>query len=154
LLAAERGASQIFRGAGWFLVLIALFVTLFLLNEARRANWADPVGMLPALCIVWFICGGFAYAAFKLAASKNDNSVLKAEGKVNFVKVEKRVSSASSTGPRRRTVQEYELRVGRTPFEDVDEELINLIEEGDIYSFYYTKDTKDILSCEFVSRAK
>ncbi|MBI2330925.1 MAG: hypothetical protein HYU84_01890 [Chloroflexi bacterium] len=154
LLETERGVSQIFKWAGVFLLLLAFGITLLLLNEARKLNWQDLAGMTPALCVVWFICGGFAYGALKIAGSKNDHSVQKAEGKVNFVKVEKRVSNTSSSGPRYRTVQEYELRVGKIAFEDVDEELLNLIEEGDVYAFYYTKDTKDILSCEFISKEK
>lgn len=154
LLEIEQGASQIFRWVGIFLLLIAIFASLFLLNEARKVNWADLIGLTPALCIIWLICGGFAYGSFKLAGSKNDNSVQKAEGKVNFVKVEKQVSTGSSSGPRYRTVQQYELRVDKIAFEDVREELLNLIDEGDIYAFYYTKDSKEILSCEFISKAK
>lgn len=154
LLEAERGANQFFRWGGISLVLLALGISLGLLNEARKVNWEDLVGITPALCVVWSICGLFAYGAFKLAGSKFDNSVQNVEGKVNFVKVEKQVSSASSSGPRHRTVQQYELRVEKIAFEDVREELLNLIEEGDKYAFYYTKDTKDILSCEFISKGK
>jgi hypothetical protein len=51
-------------------------------------------------------------------------------------------------------VQQYELRVGKIAFENVDEELLNIIEEGDTYSFYYTKQVKQILSCEFISKGK
>lgn len=68
--------------------------------------------------------------------------------------MEKQVSSASNTGPRHRTVPQYELRVGQVAFEDVDGELLNIIEEGDTYIFYYSKDTKDILSCEFTAKGK
>jgi hypothetical protein len=154
LLEAERGASQIFRWVGIGLFLLAFSITIFLLNEARKVDWQDLAGITPALCVVWFICGGFAYAAFKLAGSKNDNSVQKAEGNVNFVKVEKQVSTGSSTGPRHRTVQQYELRAGKVAFEDVDEELLNVIEEGDTYAFYFAKETKEILSCEFIAKGK
>lgn len=153
-LEAERGANQFFRWLGMGLLLLATGITLFLLNEARKINWEDLAGMTPALCFVWFICGLFAFGSFKISASKNDNSVQTVEGKVNFVKVEKQVTNASSSGPRHRTVQQYELRVGSVAFEDVSEELLNLIEEGDIYAFYYTKDTKEFLSCEFISKEK
>lgn len=155
LLEVERGASQIFRWVGIFLLLIAIFVTLFLLNEARKVNWADLIGLSPALCIVWLMCGGFAYGSFKLAGSKNDNSVQKAEGEVNFVKVESRESYKTASGSTSyRTVQKYELRVDKVKFQDVNEELLNLIREGDVYAFYYAKDSKQILSCEFISKGK
>jgi hypothetical protein len=49
-------------------------------------------------------------------------------------------------------VQQYEMRVGKIKFVDVDEELLNTINAGDTYIFYYTKDAKEILSCEFVRK--
>lgn len=154
LLEAERGANQFFRWLGFGLLLLATGLSLLLLNEARKMNWEDLAGIVPALSIIWLICGLFAFGSFKISASKNDNSVQIVEGKVNFVKVEKQVTNASNSGPRHRTVQQYELRVGKVAFENVNEELLNLIEDGDTYAFYYTKDTKEILSCEFISKEK
>lgn len=105
---------------------------------------------VPAIFAVLFVGG-----AVFLNTMKIDHSVQKAEGKVKFVKVEKRETDTATDGTITfRDVEEYELRVGREAFEDVDEEMINILEEGDIYAFYYTKDAEQILSCEFISKGK
>lgn len=93
--------------------------------------------------------------AFFLTRLKVDHSVQKLEGKVKFVKVEKREVDVLADGSTNyRDVEEYELRVGRKVFGNVDEEMLNLIDEGDTYAFYYTKDAEQILSCELIAKGK
>jgi hypothetical protein len=119
------------------------------------ASQDDIVQLIIAAAIPTVIIGFFVCGAFWLASAKLDYSFQKVEGEVNFVKVESRESYKTASGSTSyRTVQKYELRVGRVKFEDVNEELLNLIREGDIYAFYYTKDLKDILSCEFIAKGK
>jgi hypothetical protein len=99
------------------------------------------------------IIGFFVWIMFWLASSKLDHSLQNVEGNVRLVKVEKTQSYKTASGSTsQRKVQQYELRVGRVKFEDVNEELLNILREGDIYIFYYTKDAKDILSCEFIRK--
>ena len=156
----EKGASQIFFWAGVVLVLLGFVATYGILQPAIKSGFvvtglSELIGPLVGLSVTWGVLGIFAVGAFRLSKSKFDSSVQNVEGKVNFVKVEKRESYNTAGGSTSyRTVEEYELRVGRVVFEDVDGELLNIIEEGDVYAFYYTKDTKDILSCEFVSKGK
>ena len=156
---AESGANQIFFWAGVVFILIALAFSYGLFKPVVEAGWttarmSDLVGSAIGFVVVWGILGFLAIGSFRLSKSKMDSSVQKVEGKVNFVKVEKRVTNTSSNGPKYRTEEQYELRVGRIAFENVEEELLNTIEEGDTYAFYYTKDTKDILSCEYISKGK
>jgi hypothetical protein len=74
---------------------------------------------------------------------------------VKFIKVERQESYKTVSGSTsQRTVQRYELRVGKMKFVDVNEELLNMIDAGDTYVFYYTKDSKEILSCEFIAKGK
>ena len=156
----EKGASQIFFWAGIVFLLIALGSSVGVLLSAFDAGFTlksmeDLIDPAIGLAVTWGVLGFFAVGAFRLSKSKFDSSVQSVEGKVKFVKVEKEEWTQSTDGIRSsRTVEEYELRVGRVAFEDVDEELLHLIEEGDIYAFYYTKDSKEILSCEFISKAK
>lgn len=156
----EKGASQIFFWAGVVFILIALVATYGIVKPAFEYGFAvggltDLIGTAIGLAIAWGILGFLAVGSFRLSRSKFDSSVLHVEGKVNFVKVEKEEWTESTDGIRSsKTVEEYELRVERVAFEDVDEELLNIIEEGDTYAFYYTKETKDILSCEFISKGK
>lgn len=158
---SEKGADQIFIGAGIFFIIVALIVIYFVAGESilklfsgESLSSQDTLaivlgGGLPAL-----LFGFFAFGAFKLGTSKMDNSVQTVQGKVNFVKVEKQVPTSTSSVSSYRTVQQYELRVGKVAFENVGEELLNIIDEGDTYTFYYTKQTKQILSCEFISKGK
>lgn len=146
---------------GILLLLIAGFFSYKILTDATGGNWKLVTSSVLAanalgLIMLWGALGFLAFKAFRIAAdsSKSEYFVQKAQGKVNFVKVEARVNRASSNGPKYRTEEQYELRVGRTTFEDVDGELLNIIEEGDIYAFYFVKDTQDILSCEFISKGK
>ena len=115
----------------------------------------DAEGMMAAIGIPGILVLIFVGGAFLIARTKVDHSVQKAEGKVNFVKVEKRDSDVSADGTTKyHDVEEYELRVGRKAFENVDEEMLNLINEGDTYAFYYTKDAEQILSCELIAKGK
>jgi hypothetical protein len=160
LAEGERFAKNVFIGAGLVFILIAVGVTIGMIASgiARGLTFSnispeDIVGMAVGIGLPWLVLGLFALGAFRLAATRLDTSVLSVEGRVNFVKVEKQVSSRSAGGSTTsHTVEEYELRVGSVNFEDVDEELLNIIEEGDIYAFYYTKDAKDILSAELVKK--
>ena len=158
---SEKGADQIFIGAGIFFIVVGLIVIYFVAGDSimklfsgESLSSSDTLaialgGGLPAL-----LFGFFGFGAIKLGTSKIDNSVQNVQGKVNFVKVEKQVPTSASSVSSYRTVQQYELRVGKIAFENVGEELLNIIEEGDTYAFYYTKQTKQILSCEFISKGK
>lgn len=156
----EKGASQLFFGAGVVFLLIALGISIGVLWSVFRAGFTitrmeDLIQPAIGLVLPWGLLGFLAIKSFTFSRSKFDSSVQSVEGKVKFVKVEKEEWTQSTDGVHSsRTVEEYELRVGRVAFENVDEELLDLIEAGDIYAFYYTKDTKDILSCEFISKGK
>ena len=156
----EKGSSRIFFWAGVVLVLFGIGASYGILKPVIEfgndvMGWSDLIGPFIGLAVVWGVLGFFATGAFRLSRSRFDSSVQHVEGKVDFVKVEKQESyQTADDSTSYRTVEEYELRVGRIAFEDVDGELLDIIEEGDTYAFYYTKDTKDILSCEFVGKGK
>lgn len=158
---SEKGADQIFIGAGIFFIVIALIIIYFVAGESilklfsgESLTSSDTLSIVLGGGLPTLLFGFFAYGAFKLGTSKLDNSVQTVQGKVNFVKVEKQVPTSTSSVSNYRTVEQYELRVGKIAFENVDEELLNIINEGDTYVFNYTKQTKQILSCEFISKGK
>lgn len=156
----EKGSSRIFFWAGVVLVLFGIGASYGILKPVLEfgndvMGWSDLIGPFIGLAVTWGVLGFFTIGAFRLSRSRFDSSVQHVEGKVDFVKVEKQESyQTADDSTSYRTVEEYELRVGRVAFEDVDGELLDIIEEGDTYAFYYTKDTKDILSCEFVGKGK
>jgi hypothetical protein len=119
------------------------------------ASQNDIVGMVTGIGIPGLLLGFFAWGSFKIAASEVDNSVQQVRGKVKFVKVEKLFSEKRPNGSMLyRTIEEYELHVGKVNFENVNQETLNIIEVGNIYAFYYTKDSKDILSAELIAKGK
>ena len=110
-------------------------------NEASLINGAIFILVLTA----------FAFLFLRGLFEKKKFSIGTVEGKVNFVVVEKKAgSSTSSTATK---VRQYEMRVENEKF-DVAESLANIINEGDVYAFYYTGDTRHILSCEFISKGQ
>ena len=152
----EKGGSKILIGFGVLLILIAIGVTIgvgsSVLSDGFTSN--DIPGLVLGIGLPVLLLGFFARGSFKIAYSKTDNSVQSVEGKVNFVKVEAQVPTSTGSGSSYRTVEEYEMRVGKVAFDDFEEELLNIIEEGDTYAIYYTKDAKEILSAEFVKKGK
>jgi hypothetical protein len=159
----EKNATKTFRNIGIGLILLNLLIVGGMLLSASASGFSfssaprkEVLEFIIAAVIPTIIIGLFVWLMFWLASSKKvDYSFQSVEGEVNFVKVERRQSYKTAGGSTsQRTVQKYELRVGKVKFEDVDEELLNLIKEGDIYAFYYVKDTKQILSCEFVRQGK
>lgn len=156
----EKDSSKIFRNIGIGLILLnILIVAGFILNVTgggfsfSTASRDDLIGMAAMMVVPTIIIGFFVWIMFWLASSKLDHSLQNVEGNVRLVKVEKTQSYKTASGSTsQRKVQQYELRVGRVKFEDVNEELLNILREGDIYIFYYTKDAKDILSCEFIRK--
>ena len=110
-------------------------------NEASLINGAIFILVLTA----------FAFLFLRGLFEKKKFSVEAVEGKVNFVAVEKK--AGGSTNSTATKVRQYEMRVENEKF-DVSESLANIINEGDVYAFYYTGDTRHILSCEFISKGQ
>lgn len=158
----DKSSSRTFRNFGFGLIFINILVVAGMLLSAMdsgfsfsTASRADIMPLIIAAAIPTVIIGLFVWVMFWLASAKLDYSFQTVEGEVNFVKVESRESYKTASGSTsHRTVQKYELRVDKVKFQDVSEELLNLIREGDIYAFYYTKDTKEILSCELIAKGK
>jgi hypothetical protein len=153
----EKSTDRFMIGVGIAIIILGLALSYTTITRVM----AEGISTLPmsqlllGIGLPWGLCGFFAFKCFQIAFSKNDNSVQSVEGKVNFVRVEKTVEERRSDGGHDlRKVQQYELRVGGVTFEDVDDELLNLINQGDMYAFYYTKQTKLILSAEEVKKGK
>ena len=98
------------------------------------------------------VIGLVLFLVYQRANKKVDTGVRKAQGPVNIVKVEKEViDHARGAGKNRiyrKRIQVYEMRVGGTTFDNVSEDLPNLIQNGDEYTFYYTGHPFTILSAE------
>jgi len=89
----------------------------------------------------------FAFLFLRGLFTRKKFSIEKVEGQVNFIATEKKTTSFTSNKDTK--IRHYEMRVGSEKF-DVSEDLLNIIDESDVYAFYFTGDTRNILSCEFI----
>ena len=111
---------------------------------------------LPFICMGLFfliVFGGILIVVlrvvFEKANRKVDTTVRRAEGVVNFVWVERRERNTSKTGSYYKTVRVLEMRLGGENF-TVNQELPNLIGQGEKWVFYYTNHPFKFLSAEQV----
>jgi hypothetical protein len=107
--------------------------------------FVGPIGIIVVLVILF------------MRGNKIVNTVVKkAEGPVHIVRVEKEVIDHARGAGRnqifRKKIRVYEMRVGGTKFDNVSEELPNLIGQGDEYAFYYTSHPFRILSAEMLKK--
>lgn len=90
---------------------------------------------------------------FGKANRKTDLTVCRAEGKVNFVWVERQERNTSKHGPMYHTVRSLEMRVGtENTFSNVNSKLPSLINQGEEWVLYYTKHPFTFLSAERIGQ--
>jgi hypothetical protein len=85
---------------------------------------------------------------FRSLHTEVDDTVQKVQGEVNFVKVENKTDATPAS--QRRKVSVYEMCVGSQVFSHVNPALIEFM-DGNNYTVYFTKNTKQILSVEKMS---
>lgn len=142
-------------------LLTALVVPVFatVVGSFLTSGKLTPEAMLsslPFICIGLFslvFFGGLILVVLKLifdrANRKMDIVVRRAEGKVNFVWVERQVRRTGNSGPRYRTIRSLEMRVGSdNTFNNVSDRLPSLINQGDEWIIYYTNHPFKFLSAE------
>lgn len=130
---------------------LAVGITLIMLTVAyviilNSTSDVKDFPVMEAMTIPLIIAGGVVVFLILRTASKNDFSVQKVEGKVNFVWVEERTRESGKMGYT--TVSRFKMRVGRISF-DAREELMDIINQGDNVRFYYTSGG-EIISAEFI----
>ena len=160
--AAELVGTNFFVGTGVVSILVIIGITYGVISTAikhgvsfSRASPNDITGIIAEIGIPAIVLGFFAWNSFRLSANKVDISVQQVRGKISFVKVETMLLEKKPNGSRSyRIVEEYQLRVRKVIFENLDMKIFNFLEEHDVYIFYYIKGTKDILSAEFIAKGK
>ena len=122
--------------------LIGLFVALW--------SFRNVIGI--SCGIIWaLVFIGLAVRWFVVSNSKHQFQLKKAQGRINIVRQE-------IHGEHGHTSEYHELHVGGQEF-DVDEDLADIMMQGDEYAvYYYYIDKNDfdgkVLSAEFISKAK
>ena len=124
------------------------------LLESGKVTTEALLTLIPIICVVLFVLvifGGFLIVILKVvfdrANQKVDTTVRRVEGMVNFIWVERRERNTSKTGPTYKTVRVLEMRIGGETF-NVNNELPNVINQGEEWIFYYTNHPFKFLSAE------
>lgn len=140
----QRFNSRIFIFVAVLLMISAgVFFAVRLASGSGNSEGGFPTSFLfgPAITIIILI----VFVATR-TNRKNDFSLKKAEGMVNFVWVERRVANQDNTGYK--TEKSLEMRVDGVSF-NVSKNLMDIINQGDNVRFYYTGGG-EIVSAEFV----
>jgi len=131
-----------------FLLILATLVLLgavwsIMVTINSSDSWSDWI-----LPVILLAISGWLFSGTR---NKINETVEKAEGKVNFVRVESKTGSVTDFEADRMIVHSYEMRVGGVHFGNANPALIEYM-QGDIYAVYYTNSTQQILSAEFISK--
>ena len=126
------------------------------LLESGKVTTEALIALIPIICAALFFLVIFGVVlivvlrvVFERANRKVDTTVRRVEGMVNFVWVERRERNTSKTGPTYKTVRVLEMRISGETF-NVNNELPNVINQGEEWIFYYTKHPFKFLSAERV----
>jgi hypothetical protein len=157
---AEIRAGCLFKVIGAGLLVFAAIISYAIIAGAMLEPDVDLPAALGSfntilgLVLTWGICGLLAIGAFRISNVNINKTVKTAEGEVRFEKVRRQVRSSTEDGSSDVYEDQYDLRVGREVFGNVNNELLSMIDEGDVYAFHYLVSMKRILSAEFISKGK
>ncbi|MBK9207893.1 MAG: hypothetical protein IPL71_06175 [Anaerolineales bacterium] len=126
----------------------------------RRVTRETMLISLPLICIGLFVLIVFGVILiwilrfiFARANRKVDIAVRRVEGSVNFMWVERRERNHSKSGSTYKTVRVLEMRIGSETF-NIDNNLPNIINQGEEWIFYYTSHPFLFLSAEKILKGK
>lgn len=130
------------------------------LLESGEVTPEALIALIPIICMVLFflvIFGGILIVVlrviFERANRKVDITARRVEGTVNFVWVEKQERNTTKAGPMYKTVRVLEMRIGGETF-NVNNELPNVINQGEEWVFYYTNHPFKFLSAEKLAKGE
>jgi hypothetical protein len=111
-------------------------------------DWGFRIGFGLGFGCIWpLVWGGLGAILLRGTSSKRSYQLAKVQGLVNIV------SRESYSNSRHTTSVSHELHIGGREF-DVEEDLADVMMQGDEYTLYYIKDSDEIMSAERVSGAK
>ena len=133
--------------------VVLLFIAAIGFFGAIAGAIADPdlgfrIGFGIGFGVIWpLIWGGIGVVLIKNSFSKHDFKLTRVQGQVNIVRRESYSSEHHTTSVY------HELHIGGQEF-SVNEDLADVIMQGDEYILYYIADSNEIMSAELVGKAK
>ena len=111
-------------------------------------DWGFRIGFGLGFGVIWpLIWGGIGFFLIKNSFSKHEYKLARVQGQVNIVRRESYSSEHHTTSVY------HELHIGGQEF-SVEEDLADVMMQGDEYILYYIADSSEILSAELVEKAK
>lgn len=146
-----KGKVQRFNSRIVIFLAVILLISVAVFFSVRMAS--ASAGSLDGLPITAFLGPGVTVVILVIFMAsrtnkKNDFSLQKAEGAVNFIWVERRIMNQDQTGYK--TEKSLQMRVDGVSF-NVSQNLMDILNQGDNLRFYYTGGG-DIVSAEFVDK--
>lgn len=112
------------------------------------SDWGFRIGFGIGFGIIWpLIWGGIGVALLSSSFGKHEFKLAKVQGQVNIVRRESYSSEHHTTSVY------HELHIGGQEF-NVEEDLADVMMQGDEYIIYYIADSDEIMSAELVGKAK
>jgi MFS family permease len=106
------------------------------------SDWGFRIGFGIGFGVIWpLIWGGIGAALVKSSFSKHEFKLAKVQGRVNIVRRESYSSEHHTTSIY------HELHIGGQEF-NVQEDMADVLMQGDEYILYYIADSSEILSAE------
>ena len=134
---ADRFAERFIFTLFFVFLISGIFLTVLAIYT--RTNPGLWIGAIIALLLSAWL--------FRSLHSEVDDTIQKVQGEVNFVKVEKKTGTTTTPASQRMKVSSYEMCVGSEVFSNVNPALIEFM-DGNHYTVYFTKTTRQILSVE------
>jgi hypothetical protein len=157
LVKADKSHKITSMVTGIFMFLVAALGVGIAVSTAMKHpgfGFTSPFGL--GFGVLWpLIWGGLGVIVIRRVFSKFQIKLLKVEGPVNIVRVERSSSSTAADGSNETTYYyDYEMHIGTETFV-VDDSLAGMMMQGDRYAVYYTQGSENvILSAELISKAK
>ncbi len=131
-------------------ILPAIIIGISIILCISKNCW--PVSaryFFTAMVLIWTpIWGYFGIRVLRSALATQKSFLLqKVEGPINIIRT---VHTDHKT---RQDHEEHELHIGNEEFE-CDSELANIMMQGDIYTIYFVKETRKIISAELSAKGK
>lgn len=149
-LAAEDQSSRKWSlGGGLGLIFIAAIgLAGAIAGWIGDPDWVFRIGFGLGFGCIWpLVWGGLGWGILSNSFSKHQFKLARVQGRANIVRRESYSSEHHTTSVC------HELHIGGQEF-DVEEDLADVIMQGDEYTLYYIDGSDEILSAELMSKAK